>query len=157
MRRLISTAFLLAACSALAEGEHPACGDVDQPYRHLAPDELRSISAGCSDASMAYLMEHRARHAQLVEDHAFFDKLERTGRSVSDWRMDINQIFLSLVEVYTGAMDMRPEHRMSVLHTAYARANEIAELRLLGYDPQAARLEAWEPAKLLMNTVPEDR
>ena len=106
---------------------------------------------------MAYLMEHRARHAQLVEDHAFFDKLERTGRSVSDWRMDINQIFLSLVEVYTGAMDMRPEHRMSVLHTAYARANEIAELRLLGYDPQAARLEAWEPARLLMNTAPEDR
>ena len=32
--------------------------------------------------------------------------------------------------------------------------NRIAELRLRGYEPQAARLESWEPATLLMRSTP---
>ena len=68
--------------------------------------------------------------------------------------MEINQAFLRLVEAFYSAADLSTPQHLSVLHTAYARANEIADLRLHGYEPQASHLETWDPATLLMNNMP---
>lgn len=154
MRVMIAAFLFLITVSATGDTEHPSCLDIDHPFQHLSADKLLDIAAHCTDPAMTKLMKHRAHNAQLVQDHAVLDQLERTGRSITDWNMEINQIFLSLVEVYTGVMELSPEQRLSVLDMSYARANEIGELRLGGYDPQAARLDVWDPTTLLMKAEP---
>lgn len=156
MRSLVAFMLLLTSLPVAADGQNPVCRDMDQPYQHLSADDLSELSKSCTDPAMAELMALRADHAQLVDDHAFYERLEKTQRSASDWHMDIDRVFLSLVEVYTGVLDLSPEQRMSVVQSAYARSNEIVELRLRGYDPQAAllELESWDPAALLMKSAP---
>jgi len=140
----------LAVQSTFAGAEHPACNDVDHPFRHLSPVELRDIADQCQNPAMSALMANRAQHAELVQDHAYFERITRIQRSRAEWHMDINVIFLGLVEVFSDEMGLSEEQRISVLDATYSRANEIAELRLRGYDPQAERLESWSPPTLLM-------
>ena len=82
----------------------------------------------------------RARHAELVADHEILNGLQRMQRSRSDWSTQEDRVFLDLVQVFSAAYDLTIKERLSVLNAAFDHVNEIAELRLKGYDLQADRL-----------------
>lgn len=133
-------ALLVAAMGATA-GEHPACQDVDFSYRGSTPDELREIAQSCAVPEMAELYHHRARRAELIADHAVMSRLEQVQRSLSDrWTMQEDALFITLVELLSTAYGLSSVERTKVINTAFDHTNEVAELRLRGYDLQADRL-----------------
>ena len=133
-------AALLLAATQISAGEHPACNDIDFPYRDSTPDELRDIAQSCATPQMTELYYHRARHGELMADHAVMSRLERIERSRSDWSADEDALFIALVETLTATYDLDPLERADIINAAFQHANEIAELRLRGYDLQAKRL-----------------
>lgn len=125
-----------------AAGEHPACLDIDFPYRDLSSTELKSIADSCNEGTMADLYFQRARYTELAEDHAVMNRLERVQKNSNDWTVKQDRLFLTLVEIFTAQRDMPAAQRTRVLGRALDHAIAVSELRLRGYDLQAKRLEA---------------
>ena len=140
MKAVLSSAAAMCLVTAVLAGEHPACSDIDYPYQHQPPEELHDIARSCAPGAVADLLYARARHAELMADHALMKRLERIQRSRSDWSTEEDQVFLSLVEVFSAQFDLPAAQRASVLTAAFEHLNELAELRLRGYDLQARRL-----------------
>ena len=123
-------------------GEHPACLDIDFPYRTLSSAELKSIADSCNEGTIADLYFQRARYTELAEDHAVMNRMERVQKNRNDWTVEQDQLFQTLVEIFTAQRNMPEEQRTQVLGRALDHTIAVSELRLRGYDRQAKRLEA---------------
>jgi len=137
---LSSITGLILSCAVCAE-EHPACRDIDFTYHTLTSKTLRTIASSCTDDAIADLYYRRARHAELVADHAVMSQLNQVRKTRDDWTVDQNLLFLSLVEVFTAQQNLPDSERAEVLNTALEHTIDIAELRLKGYDNRARQLE----------------
>ena len=141
-KSILAIVLMAGMAGESAAGEHTACLDIDFPYRDLSSAELKSIAASCNESTMAELYFRRARYAELAEDHAVMGRLERVQKNRNDWTVEQDQLFLTLVEIFTAQRDMPEEQRAQVLGRALEHAIAVSELRLKGYDLQAKRLEA---------------
>jgi hypothetical protein len=140
--RILAFVLIAGMAGDSTAGEHPACLDIDFPYRDLSSTELKSIAISCDESTMAELYFQRARYAELAEDHAVMNRLERVQKNRTDWTVRQDRLFLTLVEVFTAQRDMPEGQRTEVLGRALEHAIAVSELRLRGYDLQAKRLEA---------------
>lgn len=137
----------ITACLATAginASEHPACRDIDFAYRGSTPGTLSEIARSCATRQMAELYHNRARHAELMEDHAAMSRLDQAGRSQDEWTPGEEALFIGLVETLSAHYGLSPLQRATVINAAFDHSNEIVELRLQGYDLQARRLREAE-------------
>jgi hypothetical protein len=132
------------ATAGLNASEHPACQNIDFPYRGSAPEVLRDIARSCTRSQMAELYHNRARQAELMEDHAVMSRIEQTRRSTDAWTPREEVLFIGLVETLSAHYALSPLQRAAVINAAFGPANEIVELRLRGYDLQAKQLRETE-------------
>jgi hypothetical protein len=132
--------FLLGAAPLCAE-EHPACQNLDYRFeRHSAP-ELRQIAASCTSAPLATLYSYRAEHLEMVEESEMFASMLSYSRTGDAHSAESYRIYIGLIESFAPLYYPEPAQRVAFLNSEYERVSEIAELRLMGYDNLADRLE----------------
>ncbi len=138
--KLLIALALTVSGSALAQ-EHPACSKLDY---HLEPYDstlLRAIAASCKSESIANLYYNRAYHADLVIEGTTLAELDVYSREGNVAHFDRYRLYMALLEQMAPIWYEDSAERASLLNREYDRSNEVARLRLRGYDHAADKLE----------------
>ena len=138
--KLIMLLALGASESAFAQ-EHAACNSLTYAYEDHAPDELRMIAASCDSKPVANLYYNRAHHSELVSEAAILAGLIAYSDDANRLHLDAYRLYMALIEQMAPVWFSDPVARVNFLNHEYDRRNEIAHLRLRGYDRMADRLE----------------
>lgn len=132
--------FLLGTAPLCAE-EHPACKDMDYRFERHTAAELRQIAASCASEALSTLYSYRAEHAEMVAESELFASMTSFSRTGGGHSAESYRIYIGLIESFAPLYYPEPSKRIAFLNSEYERVSEIAELRLMGYDNLADRLE----------------
>ena len=132
--------FLLGAAPLYAE-EHPACQNLDYRFESHSAAELRQIAATCTSEPLSTLYSYRAEHREMVEESELFASMLSYSRTGDTHGAESYRIYIGLIESFAPLYYPEPAERIAFLTSEYERVSEIAELRLMGYDNLADRLE----------------
>lgn len=121
--------------------EHRACRDADYPYQARSAAELRAIAVSCRPGPMAELYYYRAYYLDLITEAAAMSSLVVRLNPEYRHRFESHRLYMALIEVLAPVWFEQADERVAFLNAEYARAMEVAELRLRGYDRLADRLE----------------
>lgn len=141
LRILLGLAAALTGGVAFAD-EAAECTVPDADYSATPPTELRRIAAACDDPQVSRLFYNRAYAGELLADYRTYLGLIPYRSSDSQDQVDFTayRMFLGLAEAFNEQVDGDQASRLAWLNTAYEQANELAELRMKGYDRVADRL-----------------
>ena len=141
--KLVKLVMLLAqtASGAALAQEHAACNDHEYQYEMHTPGELRTIAASCKSTPIANLFYNRAYHYDLVSEATALAELIVYSDSSNAVRLASNRLYVALLEQMAPIWYPDWSERVAFLNREYDRRDEIARLRLRGYDHIADRLE----------------
>lgn len=141
--KLVKLLMLLAqtaSVTVLAQ-EHHACSNHDYHYEAHAPGELRTIAASCKSTPIANLYYNRAYHADLVSEATTLAGLIAYVDNSSSVDFEAYRLYMALLEQMAPIWYPDPGARVAFLNREYDRRDEIARLRLRGYENVADHLE----------------
>ncbi|MCB1735132.1 MAG: hypothetical protein H6981_02585 [Gammaproteobacteria bacterium] len=139
-RPLIALTSLLFA--HVANGaQNAACLTPDADFSKTSPIALRAIATSCENPDIERLFYNRAYASDLQADYHTYLKLIPYRRIDSQDQVNFNayRMFLGLAEAFSTQVNGTEGDRIAWLNRAYEQANELAELRMKGYDRIADR------------------
>lgn len=133
--------FATAASAAEAEARPASCSANQALHINLPGDTLRQLAAACGDGPVSRLFNNRAYTSDIEHDYQTYLQLIPYQRAGSRDQVDYYayRMFLGLAEAFAPKAAETSAARVEWLNQAYEQANELAELRMKGYDRLADR------------------
>ncbi|MCP5353341.1 MAG: hypothetical protein H6926_09185 [Chromatiales bacterium] len=152
----LSLALPIALAASNSAAAEPTACNADIALRtseiaNLPPSGLRLLAESCPAGRVSQLYYNRAYAAELQQDYQTYLHLipYRSADSRDDVNFSAYRMFLGLAEAFAPQAAVSPQGRVDWLNQAYEQANELAELRMKGYDRVADRrareMQANEP------------
>ena len=141
MRKLLlSLVFCISSPGLHGAEETPACTRTDYDWFRHSAHELRQFATACKSARFSELNYHRAYFRDLVTESDATASLIDFARSGNRADFSAYTFHMILTEQLARHYFPTTAGRLSHLIDAYEVNNEIAELRLRGYNNLANRL-----------------
>ena len=107
----------------------------------LNSKELRAIASNCSDSELARLYYNRAYHQDLLNEAEFLSQLISYRHNSAHQHMINYRLYIAMVELFARHSLPKLEVRAVYLNEIYDKYDEVAMLRIRGYDKTADNLE----------------
>jgi len=132
---------VLLLCSVTPTWAHHNCPDLATSHEQFTSNELKNIATACKSESIKQLFYNRAYHKELISESRYLFRLIPHSEQNSNHRLYAYHIYISMIEAMAPIWYPDAEARAQFLNNEYELQNEIAELRINGYDQLADRLE----------------
>lgn len=128
--------------------EHPACTQLPFDFTVLESQTLRSIATSCQSRAFQNLNYNRAYYQDLQSGFSAYSTmgfLSATRNRNPGKHGRAYGMYIQLAEAFAPNAGGSVYQQAELLNRVYEDANEIAELRLKGYQSRADWLEAHRP------------
>jgi len=140
--RLACITLLFASLNAQGADDHAACNTVTYNWFDHSSDELRHIASTCESGYFSELNFHRAYYIDLVNEATATAGLIDYVRTENRANLSAYKFHMMLAEQLARHLYPTRVGQLLFLNGEYEVNNEIAELRLRGYNNLADRLSA---------------
>jgi hypothetical protein len=127
-------------------GQHLACSQPVEDFSQYPGGELEQIAATCESPVVSQLFYHRAHFREIEQTNELYEDLIAYRPQEERHHQDSYRIFIGLVEAmvrqrWVNESVKARERHLGELIRVYEVSEQIAEMRLRGFDLQARALE----------------
>lgn len=138
---ILPIVLLICVNSALAAHPVNYCLEDKAETLSMTATELRNIAAKCEQRQMARLYYNRAYHKDLLKEGGSMTQLISYRGEPLQQTMETYRLYIAMIEIFAQHAFPQLEARATYLNNVYDKYDEVARLRLRGYDKTADVLE----------------